>query len=73
MQMDLSNLYKWLFVNKLTVNISKPHFMVFHKAKHKNKINIEIIKVFIEQVKHLQFVIDIFEDIWDGSNHIIIL
>ena len=41
MQLELSKLYNWLLANKLTMNISKTHFMVFHRAKHKNyKLNI---------------------------------
>ena len=41
MQLELTKLYNWLLANKLTLNISKTHFMVFHRAKHKNyKINI---------------------------------
>ena len=51
--MELSKLYEWLIVNKLTLNVSKTHFIVFHRAKHKNyKIKIKINRVFIEQVKH---------------------
>ena len=53
MQLELTKLYNWLLANKLTLNISKTHFMVFYRAKHKNyKINTEINKVVIEQVKH---------------------
>ena len=40
LQIELSNSNKWLLANKLTLNISKTHFMLFHIAKHKNyKIN----------------------------------
>ena len=43
MQLELSKLHNWLLANKLTLNISKTHFMVFHRAKHRNyKLNIEI-------------------------------
>ena len=39
-------LYAWLLANKLTLNIPKTHFMVFHRAKHKKyKIVIEINNV----------------------------
>ena len=42
MQLEPTKLYNWLLANKLTLNISKTHFMVFHRAKHKNfKINID--------------------------------
>ena len=63
MQLELSKLYNWLLANKLTLNISKTHFIVFHRAKHKNyNINIEINKVVIEQVKHTTFLGVIFDD-----------
>ena len=43
LHIELSKLYTWLLANKLTLNISKTHFMVFHRAKHKKyKIVIEI-------------------------------
>ena len=71
MQLKLSHLYNWLLANKLRLNISKTHFMVFHRAKHKNyKINIEINKVFIEQVKHTKFLGIVFDDNLNWSNHI---
>ena len=71
MQLELTKLYNWLLANKLTLNISKTHFMVFHSAKHKNyKINIEINKVVIEQVKHTTFLGVIFDDNLTWSNHI---
>ena len=34
-QHELSKLYIWLLANKLTLNVSKSHFMVFHRARHK--------------------------------------
>ena len=55
-QQELSRLYAWLLANKLSLNLSKPHFMVFHRARHKQyKIHIEINNVPIEQVKHTKF------------------
>ena len=71
MQLELSKLYNWLLVNKLTLNISKTHFMVFHRAKHTNyKLIIEINKVVIEQVKHTKNLGIIFDDNLDWSDHI---
>ena len=71
MQLELSKLYNWLLAYKLTMNISKTQFMVFHRAKHKNyKLNIEINKVVIEQVKHIKLLGIIFDDNLDWSNHI---
>ena len=55
-QQELSRLYVWLLANKLSLNLSKTHFMVFHRARHKQyNIHIKINKVPIEQVKHTQF------------------
>ena len=71
MQLELSKLYNWLLANKLTLNISKTHFMVVHRAKHKNYIiSIEINNVVIEQLKHTQFFGVIFDDNLNWSNHI---
>ena len=33
-QSELYKLYNWLHMNKLTLNLPKTHFMVFHRAKH---------------------------------------
>ena len=33
----LSKLYIWLLANKLTLNVSKSHFIVFHRARHKKR------------------------------------
>ena len=70
-QQELSRLYVWLLANKLSLNLSKTHFMVFHRDRHKhNNIHIEINKVPIEQVKHTQFLGVIFDDRLEWSNHI---
>ena len=42
-QEELSMSYVWLLSNKLTSNLSKTHFMVFHRARHKT-YNISILK-----------------------------
>ena len=54
MQQELLKLHKWLLCNKLTLNISKTHYIIFHRAKHffKYEIDIEINKMVIEQVKY---------------------
>ena len=70
-QQELSKLYVWLLTNKLSLNLSKTHFMVFHRARHKQyKIYIEINKVPIEQVKHTKCIGVIFDDRLEWSNHI---
>ena len=70
-QQELSRLYVWLLANKLSLNLSKTHFMVLHRARHKQyQIYIEINKVPIEQVTHTQFLGVIFDDRLEWSNHI---
>ena len=70
LHVELSKLYTWLLANKLTLHISKTHFMVFHRAKHKKyKIVIEINNVPIEQVRPTKFLCVIFDDNLDWSNH----
>ena len=60
-----------VLANKLTLNISKTHFMMFHRAKHKKyKIDIEINNIRIEQVRRTKFLGVIFDDTLDWSNHI---
>ena len=48
-QLELKKLYDWLLANKLTLNIAKTHFMIFHRARQKHMINIKINKVQIEK------------------------
>ena len=71
MQQERLKLHTWLLCNKLTLNISKTHYIIFHRAKHKKyEINIEINKIVIEQVKYTKFLGVIIDDNLDWSNHI---
>ena len=66
-QLELTKLYIWLIANKLTLKISKTHFMIFHRARHKkHKIN----KLHTEQVKHTLFGGVIFDENFNWSIHI---
>ena len=71
MHSELNKLSIWLNANKLTLNISKTHFMVFHRGKRKlNKINIQMDNSIIEQVVHTKFLGVIIDQKLDRSNHI---
>ena len=71
MQQELLKLHTWLLCNKLILNISKTHYIIFHRAKHKKyEINIEINKIVIEQVKYTKFLGVIIDDNLYWSNHI---
>ena len=55
-QSELFKLCNWLQMNKLTLNLPRTHFMLFHRAKHKlNNISISLNSVPIEQVNHTKF------------------
>ena len=70
MQLELKKLYDWFIANKLTLNIAKTHFVIFHRARQKHMINIKINKVQIEQTKHTQFLGVIIDDNLYWSIHI---
>ena len=36
LHIELDKLYAWLQSNKLTLNLLKTHYIVFHRAKHKH-------------------------------------
>ena len=41
MNIELCNIYNWLAVNKLSVNVSKTKFMVFHPHQKMLKIKFQ--------------------------------
>ena len=50
LHIELGKLYAWLQSNKLTLNLLKTHYIVFHRAKHKNMDGtLSINKVPIQQ------------------------
>ena len=56
LHIELDKLYAWLQSNKLTLNLLKTHYMVFHRAKHKNMDGKTVYnKVPIQQVDNINF------------------
>ena len=47
LHIELDKLYAWEQSNKLTLNLLKTHYMVFHRAKHKHMD----VKLCINKVK----------------------
>ena len=45
----------WLKLNKLTVNVSKTKFMIFHKRRDVPDLNLSLNKINIESVSHFTF------------------
>ena len=68
---ELDKLYAWLQSNKLTLNLLKPNFMVFHRDKHNNMdVKLCINKVPIQQIDNTKFLGVIIDDNLSWSNHI---
>ena len=71
LHIELDKLYAWLQSNKLTLNLLKTHYMVFHRDKHKNMDGTLCInKVPIQQVDNTTFLGVIIYDNLNWSNHI---
>ena len=71
LHIELDKLYAWLQSNKLTLNLLKTHYMVFHRAKHKHMdVKLCINKVPIQQVDNTKFLGVIIDDNLNWSNHI---
>ena len=53
---ELQKLYEWLCVNRLTLNISKTNFIIFHAInKPKVPVTILINKIAIEETKYVKY------------------
>ena len=52
---ELKQLTKWFNINKLSLNVSKTHFMVFGKCKYKDNAKVTINDIDIERVPVTKF------------------
>ena len=56
MNKELQKLYEWLRINRLTLNISKTNFIIFHAInKPKVPVTILINKIAIEETKYVKY------------------
>ena len=68
---ELEKISTWLTENKLTLNVSKSHFMIFHRARIKtDSIKIALGKSRIKQVPFTKFLGVIIDDKLNFDNHI---
>ena len=51
----LDKINVWLKLNKLTVNVSKTKFMIFHKRRDVPDLNLSLNNINIESVSHFTF------------------
>ena len=68
---NLQMVSEWLQVNKLSLNISKSHFMLFtRKRTDVHDINIEINNITISRVKNVKFLGVILDEKMSWKDHI---
>ena len=68
---ELAKLTEWLNANKLSINVSKSHYMVFHRSRRKiNKGNIILYTTIISQVTFTKFLGVILDDKLKWTHHI---
>ena len=68
---DLAKLTEWLNANKLSINVSKSHYMVFHRSRRRiNKGNILLDTTILSQVTFTKFLGVILDDKLKWTHHI---
>ena len=68
---ELMKLYEWLCINRLSLNISKTNFVVFHaKTKPKSPVTILINNKAIDEVEEVKYLGIIIDSKMTFKNHI---
>ena len=68
---ELAKLTDWLKANKLSINVSKTHYMVFHRSRRKlDKEDILLDNTIIKQVTFTKFLGIIIDDKLKWIHHI---
>ena len=68
---ELAELTEWLNANKLSINVPKSHYMVFHRSRRKiNKGNILLDTTILSQVTYTKFLGVILDDKLKWTHHI---
>ena len=68
---ELQKLNCWLKANKLIINVSKSHFMVFHRGKRKIDVNNPSLNnIALKRVNYSNFLGVIIDDGLKWTNHI---
>ena len=68
---ELEKLNVWLTANKLTINVLKSHFMIFHRSRiKKNNYEIKLNHTSVQQVKFTKFLGIIIDNKLNFINHI---
>ena len=70
---ELKDIIRWLYANKLSLNIKKTKFMLFNIGNNKipsSNITIKILNEKIEQIEYTKFVGVILDEKLTWRNHI---
>ena len=68
---ELAKLTEWLNANKLLINVSKSHYMLFHRSRRKiNKGNILLDTTILSQVTYTKFLGVILDDKLKWTHHL---
>ena len=68
---ELAKLTEWLNANKLSINVSMSHYMIFHRSRRKlNKGNILLDTTILSQVTFTNFLRVILDDKLKWTHHI---
>ena len=67
---ELQNIYEWFKANKLSVNISRTFYIVFHKAKHKviDSLPLIVHGINLEQHNAAKFLRMTIDSLLNGQN-----
>ena len=71
-KLEITKLVKWLQTNRLSLNLTKTHYMIFgtNKKKFPSDLNLEIEGVIIDEVKETKFLGIILENTLSWNSHI---
>ena len=71
MNKELKKLYEWLCLNRLSLNISKTNFVIFH-ARNKPKVPVTICinRQAIEEVKYVKYLGVLIDSQLTFKNHV---
>ena len=69
LNVELTKLDTWLSANKLTINVKKTHYMIFHRSRIKSTKDVQINQTILPIAKTTKFLGIIIDDKLKWTNH----